>query len=156
MVLGLQTITVEGLNSTRAKSDLLSEPIVIFVDAGVSHIWLPESAFREFEDKFGLVWDQSQNLYMVNDTQHEALKHQQAEICFNFGLNRASISSYPICLPYAAFDLELTPDYPGFSDTRHYFPLRRASNVTQYTLGRAFLQESYLIADYERRSFTLN
>jgi hypothetical protein len=35
-------------------------------------------------------------------------------------------------------------------DKRPYFPLRRAANGSQYTLGRAFLQEVYLSADWER------
>lgn len=41
------------------------------------------------------------------------------------------------------------------SDQSFYFPLKRASNDTQYTLGRTFLQEAYLIADYERSNFTV-
>jgi hypothetical protein len=37
----------------------------------------------------------------------------------------------------------------------YYFPLKRAANDTQYTLGRTFLQETYMIADYERGALTL-
>lgn len=37
----------------------------------------------------------------------------------------------------------------------YYFPLQRAQNDSQYFLGRTFLQEAYLIVDYERDSFTL-
>lgn len=36
-----------------------------------------------------------------------------------------------------------------------FFPLERAANSTQITLGRTFLQEAYFIADYERHNFTL-
>lgn len=32
----------------------------------------------------------------------------------------------------------------------------RAANDSQYTLGRTFLQEAYLIADYERRNFSIS
>ena len=156
MVLGLQSISVGGLNTTKNKIDLLPEPIITFVDAGVSHIWLPESACAAFEKAFGLVWDARHELYILNSTQHDALTRQKSEICFKLGLDKTSEPSYSICLPYAAFDLELTTNYPGIEDTVHYFPLRRAANDTQYTLGRAFLQESYIIADYERKSFTLN
>ncbi|KAK6426153.1 hypothetical protein LTR95_016147 [Oleoguttula sp. CCFEE 5521] len=39
--------------------------------------------------------------------------------------------------------------------TEPYFPLKRAQNSTQYTLGRVFLQEAYVIADYERKNFTI-
>jgi hypothetical protein len=37
-----------------------------------------------------------------------------------------------------------------------YFPLRRAANSTQYTLGKAFLQEAYLIVDWERQNFSVS
>ena len=55
--------------------------------------------------------------------------------------------------PSAAFDLEAS--YPIYENTTKYFPIRRAANNTQYTLGRTFLQEAYLIADYERGNFTV-
>jgi len=34
--------------------------------------------------------------------------------------------------------------------------LQRAANDTQYTLGKTFLQEAYIITDYERRNFSVN
>ncbi|CAD6591030.1 MAG: hypothetical protein ASARMPREDX12_004894 [Alectoria sarmentosa] len=40
--------------------------------------------------------------------------------------------------------------------TRYYFPLRQAVNESQYTLGRAFLQEAYVIVDYERSNFSVS
>lgn len=61
-----------------------------------------------------------------------------------------------ITLPYASFDLQLTQFYPGINQTTQYFPLRRAANDNQYTLGRTFLQESYIIVDYERLNFSVS
>ena len=58
-----------------------------------------------------------------------------------------------ITLPFAAFDLEAS--YPIYSKATPYFSIRRAANDTQYTLGRAFLQEAYVIADYERSNFSV-
>jgi hypothetical protein len=37
-----------------------------------------------------------------------------------------------------------------------YFPIRRAANDTHYTLGRAFLQDTYVIADYKRTNFSVH
>jgi hypothetical protein len=34
--------------------------------------------------------------------------------------------------------------------------LRRATNASQYTLGRTFFQEAYIIADYERSIFSVH
>ena len=38
----------------------------------------------------------------------------------------------------------------------NYSPLRRASNAQQYSLGRAFLQEAYLLVDYEQSNFSVS
>jgi hypothetical protein len=80
---------------------------------------------------------------------------------FTFSLSDVSTPSQivNITLPYAAFDLQLS--YPYIPNTtyatgnKYYFPLRQAANDTQYTLGRAFLQEAYIITDYERNSFSV-
>lgn len=60
-------------------------------------------------------------------------------------------SSVAIELPYAAFVLQAT--YPLYPNATNYFPIRRAANDTQYTIGRAFLQEAYITVDYERSIF---
>lgn len=58
-----------------------------------------------------------------------------------------------ISLPYSAFDLNIS--WPHVESSTYYFPLKRAANDTQYTLGRAFLQEAYIIADFERQNFSV-
>ncbi|KAK3079210.1 hypothetical protein LTS18_005456 [Coniosporium uncinatum] len=40
--------------------------------------------------------------------------------------------------------------------SRPYLPFRRAENENRYVLGRTFLQEAYIIADYERQNFSVN
>ena len=42
-----------------------------------------------------------------------------------------------------------------YDNTTSYFPIRRAANESQFTLGRTLLQEAYLIVDYERHNFTV-
>ena len=59
-----------------------------------------------------------------------------------------------ISLPYAAFDLQASS--PIFPNGTNYFPLRRASNPSQYALGRAFFQEAYLFIDYEQSNFSIS
>jgi len=65
-----------------------------------------------------------------------------------------SSTNVNITLPYAAFDL--TASAPLVNSTTRYYPLKRAANSTQYLLGRTFLQEAFLIADYERRNFSVS
>lgn len=56
-------------------------------------------------------------------------------------------------LPYAAFDQQAS--YPFYENATNYFPMRIAHNSSQYTLGRTFFQEAYVIADWERQNFTV-
>ncbi|MCJ1270054.1 hypothetical protein MMC22_009948 [Lobaria immixta] len=135
--------------------ELLSEYILIFVDSTVPHIWLPVSACKEFENVFGITHDPHSDFYLVNDTQHETLLGQNATVTFVIGNNFVGGDKVNITFPYLSFDLE-AGDSPLDEGRSRYFPLRRAVNVTQYTLGRAFLQESYLIVDFERSNFSLS
>jgi hypothetical protein len=76
----------------------------------------------------------------VNDTLHENLLSTNASFTFKIGNATDEGSTIDIALPYASFDL--TVDYPIVSNQTRYFPLQRAANDTQYTLGRTFLQEA--------------
>ncbi|KAL8895669.1 MAG: hypothetical protein Q9207_008072 [Kuettlingeria erythrocarpa] len=151
LVAGIQSISVIGTSQ-----ELLPTPILAFVDSTVPHIWLPIEACRAFEEVFGIDWDPSCDLYLVNETTHQALLAQNASLSFKIGTNTVTPQVVDIILPYASFDLQVLDTYPNVTNSTRYFPLRRAANDTQYTLGRTFLQETYLIADYERSTFSLN
>lgn len=156
LVVGLQSISVDGLDDSNIALSLLPDPILTFIDAGVPQIWLPQAACDVFENTFGLTYDPTTSLYLVNDTTHDALLSRNATITFKIGPDTSGPSTVEIQFPYAAFDLQLTADYPGINETTHYFPIRRAANDTQYTLGRTFLQQAYIVADYERSNFSVN
>ncbi|KAL8638017.1 MAG: hypothetical protein Q9228_004785 [Teloschistes exilis] len=151
LVVGIQSISI--LDSAVI---LLPNPILSFVDATVSHIWLPLQACQAFETAFGIEHDAQSDLYLVNETTHQALVTRNATLVFTIGSDRTSTDVANITLPYASFDLQVTTAYPNVKNATRYFPLRRAANDTQYTLGRTFLQEAYLIADYERSQFSIN
>ena len=155
LVIGVQSITVVGLNGT-APLSLLPSPILSFIDSGVSQIWLPLEACNVFESAFGLQYNPFMDLYLVNETNHAALIAQNLSITFTIASDLSDATKASIVLPYAAFDLTLTTDYPGNNRTTHYFPIRRAANETQYTLGRTFLQEAYIVVDYERSNFSVS
>lgn len=139
LVVGLQSI--EFSDSITKPKDLLSGGILTFVDSTVPHIWLPINACKEFEDAFGITYDQQTNLYLVNDTLHDTLLAQNASVTFVIGNDVKGGDTVNITLPYLSFDLEAS--YQSLNGTtKRYFPLRRAANDTQYTLGRTFLQES--------------
>lgn len=154
LLVSLQSVTYD----TAGSSPLLASSIDIFIDSLTTEIWLPFTVCDAFANQFNLTWNEQGQLYLVDATAHTALLAQNPTFTFMIGYAGSSGSSgnetVDIVLPYAAFDLNLTSPIVG--DTTWYFPLKRAQNASQYTLGRTFLQEAYVIADYERRNFSVS
>jgi hypothetical protein len=137
--------------------ELLESPIIVGLSSVVSHLWLPLSACKNFESAFGLVWNSTYELYIVNETQHKTLLAQNASVTLilSTGSEHNKTDQIDITFPYAAFDLVAKPPFAGLTENVRYFPLKQAANETQYTLGRTFLQEVYMIADYDRGALSL-
>ena len=144
-MVGLQSISSSisstGTNGlTTQQRSLLPDPILTFIDSTLPYIYLPVEACQEFEKALGLAWDSSNDVYWVNDTLHRSLLSKNLNFTFTIGDAIAGGPTVQIALPYASFDLE-GRDSSGANTTR-YFPLQRAVNESQYTLGRTFLQEA--------------
>lgn len=147
LLVNLKGLTYAGNDG---EGSLLDESIYIFIDSLVSEIWLPVDACKRFEKAFGLNWNASAQAYLVSEDTHSALLVQDPALTFKFGSGDKSVD---ISFPYAAFDLSLSEPYAP--ENTRYFPLKQANDSSQYTLGRAFLQEAYVIADYARHNFTI-
>jgi len=146
-------LTVQVRSITSGDDQLLASPIASFLDSTVPYIYLPMPACTAFETIFGIIWNETSQLYLINDTQHAILDAQNPSITFTLGSLESS-TRVNISFPYAAFALEAS--WPLTPVPTRYFPLRRAANSTQYTLGRAFFQEAHVIADYDRRNFSIS
>lgn len=138
LVLGVQSI--KSTSQDGAFKSLLPVGILAYVDSTVPEIWLPIDACQAFEEAFGLDYDEQSQLYLVNGDLHDALIAQNASITFVLGQLQTGGQTINITLPYDSFDLDATP--PFVKKKSRYFPLRRAQNDNQYTLGRTFLQEA--------------
>lgn len=150
LVVALQSISYSGATS----ATILSNPINIYIDSTDPNLWLPDEACDAFEQAFGLTLDSASGLYLINDTHHNDLVDSKAQVTFRISDVAAGGDTVTIVLPYDAFDL--TAKYPLVANSSHYFPLKRANSSGQYTLGRTFLQEAYLSADYERKVFNVS
>lgn len=165
------TVTAQPLQSSKVStgwpSNLLKllgsvEASLFTIDSSTPYLWLPEAVCLEFEKAFGLTYDEAVQLYTFgsNSTQHEILVDWNMTFKFAVADFPGSPISISLSLPYEAFDLQLSYPYPGLNATQsspptNYFPLRKAANSTQYTIGRTFLQETYLKVDYERNNFSI-
>ncbi|KAF7886154.1 hypothetical protein EAF00_010257 [Botryotinia globosa] len=163
----IDSISVISSNGSNAPIQLASseENINALVDSSTPYLWLPETVCNRFADALGLSYNESLNLYTFdeNPTQHNNLSDSSTSTTFTFRFkDKPSASEFvEIDLPYAAFDLSLS--YPYIPNTEYgtdeaskfYFPLARSANSSQYTIGRAFLQEAYIITSYETNQFAL-
>lgn len=147
----IQSIT--GQSTLTGTTSLLPTPVFANIDSTLPYLWLPQAACDNFQTAFGLIYDNTTDLYTVNDTIHTQLTNLNPSVTFRLGNTLFDGTTQNIQFPYAAFDLEAS--YPIYTNATKYFPIRRAANDTQYTLGRAFLQEAYIVADYERNNFTV-
>ncbi|KAL2352965.1 hypothetical protein BJ546DRAFT_985951 [Cryomyces antarcticus] len=154
-LVGIQHITsTSAANGPTTALSGNNSVIFAYIDSLVPHIWLPTDVCQAFETSFGLVWNATSNLHLVNDTLHSQLLARNASVVFTLGTSLSGNSSVDIVLPYSSFDL--TASAPLVQNSSRYFPLRRVNNETQYTLGRAFLQNAYIIADYDRSNFSVS
>ncbi len=147
LLVEIRSITYDTLGS----SPLLAQSTYAFIDSMVTQMWLPTAICKGFESAFGLQWDSDTELYSLSDSQHQTLLDQKPEFTFTLGSGSNTVD---ITLPYAAFDLTISP--PLVAKKTHYFPLKQAQNDSTITLGRVFLQEAYVIADYDRQQFSVS
>ncbi|TVY48456.1 Candidapepsin-8 [Lachnellula cervina] len=148
LTVSIDSITMTNSSATKA---LLPTAISAFIDSTVSQIWLPQEACTLFEKAFNLTWNSDAQLYLVSDSQHQNLLTENANVTFTLSNFKDKVN---VTLPYSAFDL--VAQYPLVSNDTRYFPLKRANISSQYTLGRTFLQEAYVITDYDRQNFSVS
>ena len=150
--LGVQSITASNILGGSFQQ-LLSEPISVNVDSTVSQLWLPSDVCDGFVSAFGLEYSEQSNYYLLNSSTRSQLQANNPSITITVGSSSGGGASTNIVLPYSAFDHNLS--LPLVNSTTPYFPLRKAANESQYTFGRVFLQEAYVIVDWERNNFTV-
>ncbi|KAL5387148.1 hypothetical protein DPSP01_003759 [Paraphaeosphaeria sporulosa] len=150
--LTIQSITAQ--NTLERTVTLLRDPVYAWIDSTVPHMWLPEDVCERFATSFGLTYDNLTDLYVLNDTMHKQMVDLDPSITISLGESSDPMKRVNIVLPYGAFDVQAS--YPYYKEAMNYFPLRRGNNETQYTLGRAVLQEMYIVTDYSRGEFKVH
>lgn len=147
----MQHLTAD--NTLNGSMSVLKESISVTIDFTMPYLWLPEETCDRIASIFNLKYDNGSELYLVEDDAHKDLVTSKPTFIFDFigSLNPTQVVQ--IQITYDAFNLQAT--WPTFNTTKNYFPIRRA-NGSQYILGRAFMQEAYIIVDYERKNFSLH
>jgi hypothetical protein len=138
-ILNLWNISVGSAYPSRAESQfLMSTKISTLIDSSSPYLYLPEDVCDHFELILGLQFNTTSQIYTINNTMHDTLMARDFDITFTIANDQSQ--TIDIRLPYEAFDLNAS--FPVSSENTRYFPLKRATNPSQYTLGRVFFQEA--------------
>ncbi|CZS97414.1 uncharacterized protein RCO7_00245 [Rhynchosporium graminicola] len=150
-------VTVRSITSTTSDetTTLMSTPIFAFIDSAVPDFYLPGSVCRQFERAFSLILDQASGRYLIDEITHNSLKAMNPSVTFKLANQKEGGETVDIVLPYAAFDLNITTPLLTNSSSL-YFPLKQTNDENLYILGRAFLQEAYVTAHYNSRTFNVS
>ena len=143
----------------------------VLFDSATPFMWLPDSICDSFADAFNLTYDDSLDLYNIsNDQYREFQKEDSHEFVFSlsaadnrddFGdpLNMRGVVN--ITIPIQAFISVAEYPFKGEaieygSPSVPYFSLRRAGDNATFVLGRSFLQEAYLLTQYDKALFSVH
>lgn len=149
--MGVQSITI-NVNDTNI--DLPTQGILATIDTSVADLWLPPSLCDAFATNLNLTYHNASDRYVIPSSIQTLLQSTSPTFTFTLGTSVSDGETIDIELPYAALALEA--DYPIFAEPTTIFGIRRAANDTQFTIGRALLQEVYLGVDWEREIFNIS
>ncbi|KAK7754083.1 hypothetical protein SLS62_003929 [Diatrype stigma] len=147
------------------------ESATALIDSSTPFLWLPTSICDRFAVAFNLTWNETFGLYVFPDDGDSLEKFRAApDLSVAFVLSstgsiddsaeslddQATVTitvSANAFIQYAqAPFMGLAPGTPAVP----YFPLRRVHDGGKIIIGRTFLQEAYLITNYEASTFSVH
>ena len=106
LTVGLQSIIIS--NASQGALNPLTTGAYLLIESTVPYIWLPKSTCQLFEQAFGLIYDPTTDLYLVNDSVHTSLQQPNPTVAFKIGVTPNDGATIDMDLPYGAFDLQAT------------------------------------------------
>ncbi|KAI0457500.1 aspartic peptidase domain-containing protein [Xylaria acuta] len=148
-----------------------NESMTALIDSSTPYLWLPPTVCDRFADALNLTWNETLGLYIFPNNDNLARYRSAPDLSFTFTLssldNRNNFGSptnmsgvVNITVSANAFIQSL--QYPFKNLVEYgapavpYFPLKRAENGNQLIIGRSFLQEAYIITNYETSTFSIH
>ncbi|CAJ2513538.1 Uu.00g016570.m01.CDS01 [Anthostomella pinea] len=158
-------------NSTSTPLSFFNESVTALIDSSTPYLWLPSVICDRFASTLNLTWNESFGLYLFEDNDSLERYQSSADLSFTFTLSSADNQDdfgQPLDVPGVvnitisgnAFVQNLR--YPFMNLFQYgdsavpYFPLKRADNESQIIIGKSFLQEAYIITNYETGTFSLH
>jgi hypothetical protein len=138
LMTGLDGITI---NDPAQPAKLLNLHLPVDLDFSRPYLELPSEACRQFENAFGLKWSEDDGLYTVDDVKHNEFVARNVSLSFTI---QGDSGKQDFVVPYKS--LVLTATFPKVAQNMRYFALQRSPMPLRGSLGRAFLQETYITA----------
>lgn len=147
-----------------------NESMTATIDSSTPYLWLPPTVCDRFADALNLTWNETLGLYVFSDNDNLERYRSAPDLSFTFTLssldNRNNFGSptnmsgiVNITVSSNAFIQSLQYPFENLIEygapAIPYFPLKRAEEGTRLTIGRSFLQEAYLITNYETSLFSI-
>ncbi|KAK0388579.1 hypothetical protein NLU13_4822 [Sarocladium strictum] len=148
-----------------------NESFSALIDSTTPYLWLPEDVCEQLANKLNLTYDDDFDLYtMTNDKYNEYMNSDDLSLTFSlsgidnhddFGSPLEAPGVVNISIPLRAFVGTLQYPFMGGASIAYgdpavpYFTLRKAPNNSTYVIGRAFLQEAYIVTQYDQRQFAI-
>ncbi|KAI0811642.1 aspartic peptidase domain-containing protein [Xylaria sp. FL0064] len=148
-----------------------NESVKAMVDSSTPYLWLPGDVCDRFASALNLTWNETFGLYLFSSNDNLDNYRTAADLSFTFTFssvdNTGSLGSptnmsgiVNITVSAAAFVQSLQYPFMNLIDygapAVPYFPLKRADNGSTLIIGRSFLQEAYMITNYETSTFSIH
>ncbi|KAI0484711.1 acid protease [Xylariaceae sp. FL0804] len=148
-----------------------NESVTALIDSSTPYLWLPPVICDRFAAAFNLTWNETFGLYLYTDNEGLEAYRSAPDLSLTFTLtSQDNTNDFGQPLDVAGVvNITISGDafiqalsYPFMNLIEYeapavpYFPLKRAENGSQVILGRSFLQETYLITNYERSTFSVH
>lgn len=138
--------------SLTTSSDQSTHAFDAILDSTLPYLYLPDAICDTLVSSLDLSYDDFNNVYYWKGTQPDGID----QFVFTLVDAQQGDATTSITLPFAAFNLNTSwPILDANNESFSYFPIRKAPDQKTFILGRAFFQEAYVIADYERNTFTV-
>ena len=173
-------VSVSSLHETPPHSILspqvlmkLDESVDALVDTTTPHLWLPPAVCDRFAQAFSLTWNSELGYYLFGSSKTESQSiynefKKNSNVAFKFTLSDYNNNDLfdnerqvvNVTVPLAAFTSLLRYPLANLEygdESLPYFMLKRAeSNNSKVILGRSFMQETYLRANYDPPRFSVH
>ncbi|KAJ3571455.1 hypothetical protein NPX13_g5371 [Xylaria arbuscula] len=147
-----------------------NESITAMIDSSTPHLWLPSQICDRFATTLNLTWNDTLKLYVFPDNGNLDNYRSAPDLSFTFTFSSADNTNnfgsptnmsgiVNITVSAEAFIQSLQYPLANISygePAIPYFPLKRAENNGQLIIGRSFLQEAYMITNYETSTFSIH